>query len=122
MAKILIVDDDLETAQLFESIIKSYKHEPFAVTESKNALKAIKDFQPDLVLLDIMMAQINGIALCKLIKSNPATREIPVMMVSALSDEGTKRDAANAGADEFLVKPVSPKLFLSQINKLVERK
>lgn len=122
MAKILIVDDDLETAQLFESIIKSYKYEPLAVTESRNAIKAIQDFQPDLILLDIMMAQINGIALCKLIKSDPATQNIPIMMVSALSDEGTKRDAANAGANEFLVKPVSPKTFLAQINQLLDKK
>lgn len=122
MAKILIVDDDVETTQLFQSIIKSYKHEPFAVTESKNAIKAVQDFQPDLILLDIMMAQINGITLCKFIKSDPVMRKIPVMMVSALSDDGTKRDATNAGADEFLVKPVSPKLFLSKINELLKRK
>lgn len=122
MAKILIVDDDLETAQLFEGIIKSYKHEPLAVTESRNAIKAVKDFQPDLILLDIMMAYINGITLCKFIKSDSVMQKIPVMMVSALSDDGTKRDAANAGADEFLVKPVSPKLFLSKINELLKRK
>lgn len=120
MAKILIVDDDLETAQLFESIIKTFNHEPFAVTESRNAIKAVESFKPDLILLDIMMAHINGIALCKLIKSDPATQQIPVMMVSALGDEGTKRDAANAGADEFLVKPVSPKTFLAQINILLK--
>jgi DNA-binding response OmpR family regulator len=119
MAKILIVDDDIETAQLFTSIIKTHKHEPLAVTESRNALKTIESFEPDLILLDIMMAQINGIALCKLIKSDPATQNIPVMMVSALGDEGTKRDAANAGADEFLVKPISPKNFIAQINKLL---
>lgn len=122
MAKILIVDDDVETAQLFQSIIKSYKHEPLAVTDSRNAIKAVQNFQPDLILLDIMMAYINGITLCKLIKSDPVMQKIPVMMISALSDEGSKRDAANAGADDFLVKPVSPKLFLSKINELLKRK
>lgn len=121
MAKILVVDDDIETAQLFENIIKSYNHEVLAVTESRNTIKAIKDFQPNLILLDIMMAHINGITLCKLIKSDPVMQKIPVMMVSALSDDGTKRDAANAGADDFLVKPVLPKFFLSKINEVLER-
>lgn len=121
MAKILIVDDDLETTNLFEGIIKSGKHEPFSITESKNAINAIEIFAPDLILLDIMMAQINGIAICKLIKSDPKTANIPVVMVSALSDEGTKRDAFNAGADDFLVKPVMPKKLIELINALLAK-
>lgn len=121
MAKILIVDDDLETTKLFEGIIKTSGHEPFSITESKNAIKAIETFEPDLILLDIMMAQINGIALCKLIKSDPKTANIPVVMVSALSDEGTKRDSFNAGADDFVVKPIVPKTFLTLINTMLNK-
>jgi DNA-binding response OmpR family regulator len=116
MAKILIVDDDLETTKLFEGIIKTSDHEPFSITESPNAIKAIEIFEPDLILLDIMMAQINGIALCKLIKSDPKTTNIPIIMVSALNDEGSKRDSFNAGADEFIVKPIHPKSFLALID------
>ena len=121
MAKILIVDDDLETTKLFESIINNSGHEAFSVTESRNAVKAVEDFGPDLILLDIMMSPINGIALCKIIKSDPKTEHIPIMMVSALSDDGTKRDAANAGADEFIVKPIVPKTFVGQINALLNK-
>jgi CheY-like chemotaxis protein len=116
MAKILIVDDDLETIELITSIIKLGGHEPHSVNESRNAIKAIEDIMPDLVLLDIMMAEINGIAICKLIKSNPSMSDIPVFMVSALSDDGTKRDAANAGADKFITKPILPRDFIQQIN------
>ncbi|HCR70840.1 MAG TPA: hypothetical protein DIW23_05305 [Anaerolineae bacterium] len=121
MAKILIVDDDLETTVLLESILKTSKHEPFSITESPNAIKAIEIFEPDLILLDIMMSQINGVALCKLIKSDPKTTNIPVVMVSALSDDGTKRDSFNAGADEFVVKPIVPKTFLTLINSVLDR-
>ena len=121
MAKILIVDDDLETTKLFEGIIKTSGHEPFSIIESKNAIKAIEIFEPDLVLLDIMMAQINGIALCKLIKSDPKTTDIPIVMVSALNDEGTKRDSYNAGANDFIVKPIAPKSFLAQINSILDK-
>lgn len=121
MAKILIVDDDLETTKLIESVIKTGGHEPFSVTESKNATNAIEIFEPDLILLDIMMAQINGIQLCKLIKSNPKTTHLPVIMVSALSDEGSKRDSLNAGADKFIVKPIAVKTFLEAINSALQR-
>jgi DNA-binding response OmpR family regulator len=116
MAKILIVDDDLETTALLESIIKTSNHEPFSITESKNATNAIEIFEPDLILLDIMMSNINGIQLCKLIKSDPKTASIPVVMVSALGDEGSKRDSFNAGADDFSVKPIMPKSFIALIN------
>lgn len=121
MAKILIVDDDLETTKLFEGIIKTSGHEPFSIIESRNTINAIEIFEPDLVLLDIMMAQINGIAICKLIKSDPKTASIPVIMVSALSDEGSKRDSFNAGADDFVVKPIAPKAFLTLINATLDK-
>jgi CheY-like chemotaxis protein len=117
MAKVLIVDDDVETIELIASIIQLGGHEPHSVNESRNALKAVETVMPDLILLDIMMAEINGIALCKLIKSNPNLNHIPVFMVSALSDEGTKRDAANAGARKFITKPILPRDFIQQINE-----
>lgn len=121
MAKILIVDDDLETTKLFEGILKMGKHEATSVLESKNAISTIRSYSPDVILLDIMMAQLNGITLCKQIKSDPQMKHIPIIMVSALHDDGTKRDAANAGANEFISKPVLPKLFLEQIQALLNK-
>lgn len=121
MAKILIVDDDIETIKLFEAIVKSGGHDTQSVTESINSIKAVQTYKPDLILLDIMMANINGIEICKFIKSDASMREIPVVMVSALHDVGTKRDAANAGADDFIVKPVSPKTFVQQINTILDK-
>jgi DNA-binding response OmpR family regulator len=121
MAKILIVDDDLETTKLFESIIKTSGHITSSVTESKDSISAIQAFQPNLILLDIMMANINGIAICKFIKADPDLKRIPVVMVSALSDDGTKRDAINAGADDFIVKPVIPSSFLAQIKSILDK-
>lgn len=119
MARILIVDDDPETIKLLEGIVKTYGHEPFSISESRNALKAVESILPDLVLLDIMMAEINGIAICKLIKSTPNINHTPVIMVSALSDEGTKRDSANAGADDFITKPIYPKSFMQHIDAIL---
>jgi len=119
MAKILIVDDDQETAALLSSIVEAGGHEALSVNESTNAIKSAEEYKPDLILLDIMMAEINGIMLCKLIKSNPLLSTVPVMMISALNDEGTKRDSRNAGATGFITKPVRMKDFTQQINTVL---
>lgn len=118
MAKILIVDDDVETTALFENMIRNTGHEPVAVNSSLTAIETIKAEAPDLILLDIMMPNINGIELCKMIKATQAINNIPVVMVSALSDRGTKRDSANAGAEDFLTKPVLPHDFARKLKSL----
>jgi CheY-like chemotaxis protein len=118
MAKILIVDDDYETTALFESLIRNSGHEPVAVNTSLTAIETIKAEAPNLILLDIMMPDVNGIELCKMIKATQAIKDIPVVMVSALGDAGTKRDSANAGAEDFLTKPVHPHDFAKKLRSL----
>ena len=118
MAKILLVDDEPETINLLESIVKMGGHETLTVLESRNAIQAIEKFLPDIVLLDIMMPEISGITICELIKANANTRHIKVMIVSALSDDGTRKDASNAGADLFVTKPVLPKTLTQHIKDL----
>jgi len=119
MSKILIVDDDVETIKLLEAIVQLDGHEASSIQESRNAIPAVESFMPDLVLLDIMMPEINGISVCKLIKSKPNISHIKVMMVSALSDDGTRRDATNAGADQFVTKPILPRILTQQIKELL---
>ena len=120
MAKVLIIDDDIETIKLLETIVQMEGQETFSVSESKNAIQAVENYRPDLVLLDIMMPEINGIAICKLIKSNTDINRTKVMMVSALSDDGTKRDSLNAGADQFVTKPILPKVLSLQMSQILK--
>jgi CheY-like chemotaxis protein len=77
---------------------------------------------PDLILLDIMMPDINGIDLCKMLQSFPNLQHIPIAIVSALNDNGSKRDAFNAGAKEFITKPVFIDEFTKKIKKLISEK
>jgi len=119
MANILIVDDDVETVKLLQAIVEDDDHLTAAIYESKTAVHTIEKTMPDLVILDIMMPEINGIAICKMIKSNPVTKNIKVMIVSALKDEGTKRDCVNAGADQFIAKPILPQILTKQIQDLL---
>ncbi|MBK8616212.1 MAG: response regulator [Anaerolineales bacterium] len=120
MAKILIIDDDLQTTKLLEGIVSLDGHKATAVNNSAHAVEAANASNPDLVLLDIMMPGINGIQLCKMFQSTPELKHIPIIIVSALDDIGSKKDAFNAGAKDFLTKPVRPKELSNKISALIE--
>jgi CheY-like chemotaxis protein len=120
MAKILIIDDDTQTTILLESIVSLNGHQPTSVTNSMNAVEVANSTIPDLILLDIMMPGINGIQLCKIFLSTPSLRHIPIIIVSALDDIGSKKDAFNAGAKDFITKPVRPKELAQKINVLID--
>ncbi len=119
MSKILIVDDDVQTTILLASIVTLNGHQPTSVTNSRNAVEVANSTIPDLILLDIMMPEINGIQLCKIFQSTPNLRHIPIVIVSALNDIGSKKDAFNAGAKDFITKPVHPKELAQKINALI---
>jgi len=121
MARILIIDDDIQTTTLLESIVTLNGHQPTSVTNSMNAVEVANSTIPDLILLDIMMPGINGIQLCKIFQSTPNLRHIPIVMVSALDDIGSKKDAFNAGAKDFITKPVRPKDLAQKINALIDQ-
>lgn len=119
MAKILIIDDDFNSTLLLESMLKLTNHQPTSVTNSMNAVEVANSTIPDLILLDIMMPGINGIQLCKIFQSTPTLKHIPIIIISALDDMGSKKDAFNAGAKAFIVKPVYPKDLASKIKELI---
>jgi DNA-binding response OmpR family regulator len=119
MAKILIIDDDTQTTKLLESIVKLSGHQAVSVHNSMNAVEMAKSNEPDLILLDIMMPGINGIELCKIFHSTSDLKDIPIIMVSALNDIGSKKDSFNAGAKDFLTKPVLPKVLTNKIDALI---
>lgn len=122
MAKILIVDDDTQTTTLLSSLIKMNGHEATSVNLSRHAIEVASSVKPDLILLDIMMEGINGVQLCKLLKADSNLRAIPIIMVSALDDIGSKRDSFNAGAIDFITKPVRPNDLNSRIQEVLTAK
>jgi len=119
MAKILIIDDDVQTTKLLESIVTFNGHQATSVNNSMSAVEAANYAAPDLILLDIMMPGINGIQLCKIFNSTPDLKHIPIIIVSALNDVGSQKDAFNAGAKDFLTKPVRSKDLADKIKKLM---
>jgi len=103
--KILIVDDEQMNIELLEGIL-SKEYDVESALDGKEALEKVGNTYIDLILLDVMMPDINGYEVCKKIKSNSSTMSIPIVMVTALKDKQDRIAALEAGADDFLSKPV----------------
>jgi CheY-like chemotaxis protein len=116
MTKILIVDDDNETISLLSSLLAAGGYEPCAETISRHAIDTAHSVRPNLILLDIMMHELNGIELCRMFKNDSALANIPIVMVSALNDQGSKNDSFKAGAIDFITKPINNKDFMDRVH------
>lgn len=119
--KVLIADDEPD---ILEIIQFNLVEEGFEVFTAKNGIEAIeqaKKHQPDLIILDIMMPGKNGIDVCNILRMQPAFRETLIIFLSALSDEKTEIQGLETGADDYLTKPVSPKVLISKVNALFRR-
>ncbi len=120
--RILIVDDDPLNVKLLASKLPEDQFEPITAFSGQEALrKTLKD-PPDLILLDIMMPEMNGYEVSHWLKTNPATQDIPIILVTALDGADDKIKGFEAGADEFLNKPVNTVELLARINSLLRLK
>ena len=104
--RILIADDNQQNRELLEAYLADEEHEILMAADGSETIEVTQRDQPDLVLLDIMMPKLSGYEVCQQLKENPDTRDIPVLMVTALKEMGDIEKAVAAGADDFLTKPV----------------
>jgi two-component system, sensor histidine kinase and response regulator len=116
---LLIVDDEPRNVRLLEGMLYSEPYELLTAHTGPEALDIIQQDPPDLVLLDVMMPGMNGFEVCKHIKSDPEHRMIPVVMVTALSDVSDRIEAMQAGADDFLTKPIDAAELIVRVRSLV---
>jgi two-component system sensor histidine kinase/response regulator len=117
--RLLIVDDEPRNVRLLEGMLYGEPYELIPAHSGAEALDLIGKNPPDLVLLDVMMPDINGFEVCKHIKSDPNRRMIPVVMVTALSDVSDRIEAMQAGADDFLSKPIDAAELIVRVRSLV---
>jgi two-component system alkaline phosphatase synthesis response regulator PhoP len=118
-AKILLVDDNQQNLELMLAYLESL---PCALVTARDGLDAIEAMQrekPDLVLLDVMMPKMSGFEVCRKVKSDPATRDMVVIMVTALHEVGDHERAVESGADDFLTKPVNKLELLTRVKSLL---
>lgn len=118
---ILIADDE---ADILEIIGYNLSREGYKVLEAKDgnqALDLARQHHPDLIILDIMMPYKSGIEVCNILRTQPEFKETLIVMLTALSDEGSHIKGLDSGADDYLSKPISPKVLLSRVNALFRR-
>jgi len=106
LPRILIVDDEDKNFRLIMAILKSLSCVFETAKNGKDAILKTVEFNPDLIFLDIMMPELDGYAVCRMLKDNIDTRHIPILMMTALDDKASKLKALEAGANDFLTKPV----------------
>jgi two-component system sensor histidine kinase/response regulator len=118
-ARILIVDDEPRNVRLLQGILYAEPYQLFSAYTGSEALAAIRQTPPDLILLDIMMPGMSGYDLCWEIKNTPEYRMIPIVMVTALHEVGDRVKALEAGADDFLSKPVDATELIVRVRTLL---
>ncbi len=121
-ARVLVVDDIAPNVKLLEAKLTSEYYDVITATSGPQALERVKADTPDIVLLDVMMPGMDGFEVCKLIKSDPATAHVPVVMVTALTDATDRVRGLEAGADDFLSKPVNDVALMARVRSLVRLK
>jgi DNA-binding response OmpR family regulator len=118
-ARILITEDNPQGAELLEAFLAETAHETKVAANGEEALRAITEWKPDLVLLDIMMPRLSGFEVCRAIRTNPATRNIGIIMVTALDQHADIDRAVDVGTDDFLTKPIHKAELLLRVRALL---
>jgi len=119
--KILIADDEPDILEILKYNLTGEGYQVITAKDGDEAIDRAKFFHPDLIVLDIMMPKKNGVEVCEILRKQPAFRETLILFLTALSDEGTQLKGFETGADDYISKPISPKIFLSKVNSLFRR-
>lgn len=119
--EILIVEDDKNISKLIKFNLEKEGFDAFAVPNGEEALEHLKRFFPDLIILDIMLPKINGFDVCRSIKQDPKLKNIPVIMVTAKGEEVDRVVGLELGADDYIVKPFSPRELVLRVKAILKR-
>lgn len=119
--KILIADDEPDILEIIQFNLQSEGYDVVTAKNGDEAIDVAKKTLPDLIILDVMMPGKNGIDVCNILRMQPAFKSTLIIFLSALSDEGTEVRGLETGADDYLTKPISPKILVSKVNSLFRR-
>lgn len=119
-SKILVVDDNAQNRELLEAYMEELEGvATIPAADGLEALAKVASERPDLILLDIMMPKMSGFEVCRTLKADPATRDIPVIMVTALHEMGDVDRAVEAGTNDFITKPVNRLDLIARVKSLL---
>lgn len=122
MPKILVVDDEPDAVELISFNLKGAGFEVVSAADGTAAVKSARLHAPDLVLLDVMLPEVDGLEVCKLLRRDPATSGIPIIMLTARAGEIDRVLGLELGADDYITKPFSPRELVLRVKKLIERR
>jgi two-component system cell cycle response regulator len=116
---VLIVDDNAQNVELLQAFLEALPVKIVTASDGLEALERVKEHNPDLILLDIMMPRMSGFQVCRTLKGDPKTRDIQVLMVTALNELGDIEQASECGTDDFVSKPVNKFELLTRVKSLL---
>ena len=119
--KILVVEDEAPIQELLQFNLERSKYRVKVVDSGEEALTVAAQYQPDLMLLDIMLPGADGLEVCKQLKANPNTDRIPIIMLTALCEEADIVTGLELGADDYITKPFSPRVLLARVKAALRR-
>lgn len=120
--KILIVEDETDIAELIRYNVERAGFEARVVRDGQQALQLLRREVPDLLVLDLMLPGMDGLELCRRLRSEPATRALPIIMVTAKGEEADRVVGLELGADDYLVKPFSPRELVARLRAMLRRR
>ena len=120
-SRILIADDNEANRELLEAYLTELRcdHEVAVASDGQETLEQVEQFQPDIVLLDVMMPKLSGFEVCRKLKQDDKTRRILILMVTALNELGDIERAVEAGTDDFLSKPVQKPELIKRVENML---
>ena len=118
-ARILLVDDNQQNLELMQAYLEGLPCRLLTARDGVEAIEVIQRSKPDLVLLDVMMPKMSGFEVCRKLKTDPATRDIVIIMVTALHEVGDHERAVESGTDDFLTKPVNKLELVTRVRSLL---
>ena len=118
MNTVLVVDDQLSHREMISNLLKGSGFKVMMASDGNEALEQIEAHPPDLVILDIVMPKVNGYEVCRQVKSNPITKQIPVIVCSIMSEEFDRFWGMRQGADAYIGKPFQPQELQDMVQKM----
>ena len=118
---ILVVEDDLDIRELISFNLQNEGHQVFEAKDGEAGIDKAREKLPDLILLDLMLPGIQGLDVCRVIKSDQETKETPIIMVTALGQEEDIVKGLETGADDYITKPFSIKVLIARVNAVLKR-
>src|SRR2546422_6333040 len=121
MRKILVVEDEADAVELITYILRTAGFDVIPATNGQEGLNQARACSPSVIVLDVMLPEIDGFEVCRLLRGDPLTADVPIIFLTALSSELSRVVGLESGADDYLIKPFSPRELVSRVSKLARQ-